>query len=90
MIFQEKITSSKTYFQMASIYWWWMHIPEWSFTQQHGQTMIMEMRELWIYWRWTHILEWRYARQYFWVRLAINMGGKLFLKKFQNSNGHIP
>jgi hypothetical protein len=65
IIFQKKITSSKTYFQMASIYWWWMHIPEWSFTRQHGQTMIMEMGELWIYWRWTHILEWRYAHQYF-------------------------
>jgi hypothetical protein len=38
--------------------------------------MIMEMEELWIYWRWMHIPEWRYARQYFWVRLAINMGGK--------------
>jgi hypothetical protein len=29
MIFEEKITSSKTTFQMASIYWQWMHIPEW-------------------------------------------------------------
>jgi hypothetical protein len=28
MIFEEKIISSKTSFQMASIYWWWMHIPE--------------------------------------------------------------
>jgi hypothetical protein len=28
MIFEEKITSSKTSFQMASIYWWWMHILE--------------------------------------------------------------
>jgi hypothetical protein len=31
MIFQEKITSSKTSFQMASIYWRWTHIPEWSY-----------------------------------------------------------
>jgi hypothetical protein len=30
MIFEEKITSSKTYFQMALIYWRWTHIPEWS------------------------------------------------------------
>jgi hypothetical protein len=26
MIFKEKITSSKTSFQIASIYWRWMHI----------------------------------------------------------------
>jgi hypothetical protein len=51
--------------------------------------MIMEMWELWIYWRWTHILEWRYARQYFWVRLANNVGSKSFLNFFQNSIGHI-
>jgi hypothetical protein len=50
----------------------------------------MEMWELWIYWWWTHIPEWRYARQYFYVRLAINVDGKSFLKKIQNSNGHIP
>jgi hypothetical protein len=43
--------------------------------------MIMDMGELWIYWWWTHILEWMYARQYLWVTLAINMGGKSFLKK---------
>jgi hypothetical protein len=36
MIFEEKITFSKTSFQMASIYWWWMHIPEWSYARQHG------------------------------------------------------
>jgi hypothetical protein len=42
--------------------------------------MIMEMEELWIYWWWTHIPEWRYACQYFWVRLAINVGGKSFKK----------
>jgi hypothetical protein len=36
MIFEEKITSSKTSFQMASIYWWWMHIPEWCYARQHG------------------------------------------------------
>jgi hypothetical protein len=34
--------------------------------------------ELWIYWWWTHILEWSYAPQYFWVRLAINVGGESF------------
>jgi hypothetical protein len=28
MIFKEKITSSKTSFQMALIYWRWTHIPE--------------------------------------------------------------
>jgi hypothetical protein len=28
MIFEEKITSSKTSSQIASIYWWWTHIPE--------------------------------------------------------------
>jgi hypothetical protein len=36
MIFEEKITSSKTSFQMASIYWRWMHIMEWSYACQHG------------------------------------------------------
>jgi hypothetical protein len=45
--------------------------------------MIVEMGELWIYWRWTHIPEWMYAQQYLWVRLAINVGGKLFLKKIK-------
>jgi hypothetical protein len=39
---------------------------------------IIEMGELLIYWWWTHILEWMYACQYLWVRLAINVGGKLF------------
>jgi hypothetical protein len=29
MIFEEKITSSKTSFQMASMYWRWTHIPQW-------------------------------------------------------------
>jgi hypothetical protein len=36
MIFEQKITSSKTSFQMASIYWWWMHILKWSYACQHG------------------------------------------------------
>jgi hypothetical protein len=36
MIFEEKITSSKTSFQMASIYWRWTHIPEWSYACQQG------------------------------------------------------
>jgi hypothetical protein len=36
MIFEAKITSSKTSFEMASIYWWWMHILEWSYARQHG------------------------------------------------------
>jgi hypothetical protein len=36
-----------------------------------------------IYWRWTHIPEWIYARQYSWVRLALNVGGKSFLKNFK-------
>jgi hypothetical protein len=36
MLFEEKITSSKTSFQMASIYWRWTHIPEWSYACQHG------------------------------------------------------
>jgi hypothetical protein len=36
MIFEEKITSSKASFQLALIYWWWMHIPEWSYARQHG------------------------------------------------------
>jgi hypothetical protein len=34
-----------------------------------------------------HIPEWMYARQYLWVRLAIIVGGKSFLKKIQNSSG---
>jgi hypothetical protein len=36
MIFEEEITSSKTSFQMALIYWQWMHILDWSYTRQHG------------------------------------------------------
>jgi hypothetical protein len=36
------------------------------------------MGELWIYWRWMHIPEWSYAHQYFWVRLANNVGSKSF------------
>jgi hypothetical protein len=36
MIFEEKITSSKTSFQMASIYWRWAHIPKWIYARQHG------------------------------------------------------
>jgi succinate dehydrogenase hydrophobic anchor subunit len=36
MIFEEKITSSKTSFQMSSIYRQWMHIPEWSYACQHN------------------------------------------------------
>jgi hypothetical protein len=36
MIFDEKITSSKTSFQMASKYWRWTHIPECSYACQHG------------------------------------------------------
>jgi hypothetical protein len=36
VIFQEKITSSKAYFPMASIYWQWVHILEWSYERQHG------------------------------------------------------
>jgi hypothetical protein len=32
-------------------------------------------------WWWMHILKWRYACQYFWVRLANNVGHKSFLKK---------
>jgi hypothetical protein len=43
MIFEEKITSSKTSFQMALIYWRWTHILEWSYTRQHDKTMIIEM-----------------------------------------------
>jgi hypothetical protein len=35
MIFEEKITSSKTSFQMASIYWRWMHIPKWMYACQY-------------------------------------------------------
>jgi hypothetical protein len=27
MIFEEKIPSLKTSFQISLIYWWWMHIP---------------------------------------------------------------
>jgi hypothetical protein len=36
LIFEEKITSSKTAFQMDSIYWQWTHIPKWSYAHQHG------------------------------------------------------
>jgi hypothetical protein len=64
MIFEENITSSKTSFQTALMYWQWTHIPEWSYARQHGQTVIIEMGELWIYWWWIHIPKWMYARQY--------------------------
>jgi hypothetical protein len=36
MIFEEKITSSKTSFQLGSIYSRWMYILEWSYARQHG------------------------------------------------------
>jgi hypothetical protein len=36
MIFEEKITSSKTSFHVVSIYWRWMHIIKWSYARQHG------------------------------------------------------
>jgi hypothetical protein len=45
--------------------------------------MIMDMWELWIYQWWMHIPEWRHDRQYFWVRLANNVGSKLFLIFFK-------
>jgi hypothetical protein len=36
MTFEEKITSSKTSFQIATIYWRWTNILEWSYARQHG------------------------------------------------------
>jgi hypothetical protein len=33
MISEEKIASSETYFQLASIYWRWTHILEWSYAR---------------------------------------------------------
>jgi hypothetical protein len=36
MIFEEKVTSLKTSFQMASIYRRWMQISEWSYAHQNG------------------------------------------------------
>jgi hypothetical protein len=36
MIFEEKITSSKTSSQMASTYYRWTHILEWGYARQHG------------------------------------------------------
>jgi hypothetical protein len=36
MVFEEKIISSKTSFQMSLIYWQWTRIPEWSYAYQHG------------------------------------------------------
>jgi hypothetical protein len=36
MIFEEKITSLKTSFRMALIYWRWTHTLEWSYARQHG------------------------------------------------------
>jgi hypothetical protein len=36
MIFEEKITSSKTSFKMASIYWRWTHILDWCYARKHG------------------------------------------------------
>jgi hypothetical protein len=36
MIFEEKITFSKTSFQRTLIYWRWTHIPEFSYARQHG------------------------------------------------------
>jgi hypothetical protein len=35
MIFEEKITSSKTSFQMTSIYWRWTHNLEWMYARQY-------------------------------------------------------
>jgi hypothetical protein len=35
MIFEKKITSSKTSFQMASMYLRWTQIPEWSYAHQY-------------------------------------------------------
>jgi hypothetical protein len=35
IIFEEKIISSKTSFQMALIYWRWTHIPEWSYARHN-------------------------------------------------------
>jgi hypothetical protein len=45
--------------------------------------MIMEIWELWIYQWWMHIPECWYACQYFWVRLANNVGSKSFLIFFK-------
>jgi hypothetical protein len=101
IIFEEKITSSKTSFQMAWhgmawswlwIYRRWTHILKWSYARQYCQTMIMEMGDLWIYLQLTHIPEWKYACQYFWVRLANKFFWVVnhFQKNFQKSNGHIP
>jgi hypothetical protein len=36
MLFEEKVTYSKTSFQMALGFWWWTHIPKWSYARQHG------------------------------------------------------
>jgi hypothetical protein len=35
IIFEEKIISSKTSFQMALIYWRWTHIPKWSYARHN-------------------------------------------------------
>jgi hypothetical protein len=47
----------------------------------------MEMWKLWIYRWWTHISEWGYTRQYFYVRLANNVGSKSFLNFFKTQLG---
>jgi hypothetical protein len=36
MIFEEKITCSKTSFQTTLICWRWTDISEWSYARQHG------------------------------------------------------
>ncbi len=58
--------------------------------------MHANMAKPWL-WRWGSCgyigggcIFWSGCSQYLWVRLAINVGGKSFLKKFQNSSGHIP
>jgi hypothetical protein len=36
MIFEEKISSSKTSFELTSIYRRWTHMSDWSYARQHG------------------------------------------------------
>jgi hypothetical protein len=81
MIFEQKITSSKTFFLngfniLAVDTYSGMELcmPTW-LNHDYGDGGIVDILVV------THILEWSYACQYFWVRLASNVGSKSFLKK---------
>jgi hypothetical protein len=83
MIFVEKITSSKHIFSngfniLAVDAYSGMELctPTW-LNHDYGDGRVVDILAVDAY------PEWRYARQYFWVRLAISVGGKSFLTFFK-------